>query len=117
MTPTEERLAITIEAILGFYPTGDAERDRQSAAVIAKALLDELDIDRIERGIDAMLDAVHPETYAELILTNPGEWEASVWMPGLDWSCEEPTATGGGTTRTAAIADACKRALEEQGNQ
>lgn len=47
--PTEERLAITIEAILGFYPTGDAERDRQSAAVIAKALLDELDIERIER--------------------------------------------------------------------
>ena len=49
MTPTEERLAITIDAILGFYSTGDAERDRQSAAVIAKALLDELDIDRIER--------------------------------------------------------------------
>lgn len=49
MTPTEERLAIAIDAILGFYPTGDAERDRQSAAVIAKALLDELDIERIER--------------------------------------------------------------------
>ena len=49
MTPTEERLAITIDAILGFYPTGDAGRDRQSVAVIAKALLDELDIDRIER--------------------------------------------------------------------
>ena len=48
MTPTEERLAITIDAILGFYPTGDAERDRQSAAVIAKAMLDELDIERIE---------------------------------------------------------------------
>lgn len=58
MTPTEERLAITIDAILGFYSTGDAERDRRSAAVIAKALLDELDIDRIERdayerGFDA----------------------------------------------------------------
>ena len=49
MTPTEERLAITIDAILGFYSTGDAGRDRQSAAVIAKALLDELDIDRNER--------------------------------------------------------------------
>lgn len=49
MTPTEERIAITIDAILGFYPTGDAERDRQSAAVIAKALLDDLDIERIER--------------------------------------------------------------------
>jgi len=73
MTPTEERLAITIDAILGFYPTGDAGRDRQAAAVIAKALLDDLDIEReaygagysfgYEAGIKAVQAGMLEETY------------------------------------------------------
>ena len=67
MIPTEEHLTITIEAILGFYPTGDAERDRRSAAVIARALLDELDIDRIEREAyeRGMRDAVELDEWGK----------------------------------------------------
>ena len=70
-------------------------------------------IDRLlaERDIDAMLDAVHPQArlnylgYADFDLC----WNAYLWTPDF------VATTGTGPTRTAAIADACRKAREEQG--
>ena len=65
-------------------------------------------IDRLlaERDIDAMLDAVHPQArlnylgYADFDLC----WNAYLWTPDF------VATTGTGPTRTAAIADACRKA-------
>ena len=122
MTPTEERLAITIDAILGFYSTGDAGRDRQSAAVIAKALLDELDIDHLlaTHNIDAMLNAVHPRARVlHLSQVEVEQWYVEIGWTTSDYSSIPAVYTnhevvGYGPTRTAAIADACRKAREDR---
>jgi hypothetical protein len=72
-------------------------------------------IDRIhaDHDIDAMLDAVHPQArlnylgYADFDLC----WNAYLWTPDF------VATTGTGPTRTAAIADACKRALEGRNDE
>ena len=60
--------------------------------------------------IDAMLDAVHPQArlnylgYADFDLC----WNAYLWTPDF------VATTGTGPTRTAAIADACRKAREQK---
>ena len=88
-----------------------------SSMLIARGYTDRImaHIDRLlaERGIDAMLDAVHPQArlnylgYADFDLC----WNAYLWTPDF------VATTGTGPTRLEAIADACKRALEGRNDE
>ena len=72
-------------------------------------------IDRLlaERDIDAMLNAVHGFPSIKV-------WEIDYLHGTIGYACEidntvgHPTATGTGPTRTAAIADACRKAREQK---
>jgi hypothetical protein len=77
----------------------------------AAAIMPIIDAMLAERDIDAMLNAVHGFPSIKV-------WEIDYLHGTIGYACEidntvgHPTATGTGPTRVAAVADACKRALE-----
>ncbi len=92
-----------------------SEREKQSDRDQVDRYLPIIDHLLAEHGVDAMLNAVHPT--ARINYLGGGERHEGNWVAYIQWFPDQYrlySSDGTGPTRTAAIADACRKAREDR---